>query len=246
MICDFDNDLSMKYAELSKKSFDGSGIDIEFVQCVTPSTVKDLDFTVRWEPYLRTRKWAGKKRKKTLTEQACLNSHFREWMMIAETGERHIIMEHDAYLLDKEKLDQLIGGASYMEIWNAGIAMEFYTMSPRLANFIKLLYVDGNQRVCAGPMAELWTSGLRWCTMCPYIGERNTGVLWPNHDNMNMLCQGRSHEHLEKANMQVGRQRAPVTQVYCPNEGRTLDHGEDVSMQYGGTTIRQMKLVDTL
>lgn len=246
MICDFDNDLSMKYAELSKKSFDGSGIDIEFVQCVTPDTVKDLPFTIRWEQYLRTRKWAGKKRKKTLTEQACLNSHMREWFRIAETGERHIIMEHDAYLMDKAKLDQLIGGASYYELWNAGIAMECYTMSPRLAKFIYLQYIDGNTRVCAGPMAELWTSCERWGMICPYVGDRDTSVMWPDHTNTNRCATGNSISQLKKANMQIGRQLAPVTQIFCPNEGRTLDHGEDTAMEYGGSTIRQMKVVDTI
>ena len=246
MICDLNNELSMKYVELSKKSFDGSGIDIELVQCVTPDTIKDQDFTIRWEQYLRSNKWAGQKRKKTLSEQACMTSHFREWMHIAKTGERHIIMEHDAYLLHPEKLKSIIHGARSHEVWNAGIAMEFYTMSPRLANFIKLLYIDGNVRCCAGPMAELWTSCDRWGMMCPYIGERNTMVMWPDHRMNNHLAEGKSISHLHKAKMQVGVQRAPVTQVYCPDQGRTLDHGEDVNMKYGGTTIRQMKLVDTI
>jgi len=246
MICDLNNELSMKYAELSKKSFDGSGIDIEMVQCVTPATIKDQDFTLRWEQYIRSNKWAGQKRKKTLTEQACMTSHFREWMHIAKTGERHLILEHDAYLLHPEKLQQIIDGARSHELWNAGIAMEFYTMSPRLANFIKLMYLDGNTRVCAGPMAELWTSLERWCMVCPYVGERNTSVMWPDHRCTNHVAEGKSVKHMLKADMMVGVQRAPVTQVFCPEQGRTLDHGEDEAMKYGGTTIRQMKLVDKL
>ena len=246
MICDLNNDLSMKYAELSKKSFDGTGIEIELVQCVTPDTIKDQDFIVRWEAYLRTNKWAGKKRKKTLTEQACLTSHFREWKHIADTGERHIILEHDAYVHDKSKLDMLLAGASYYEMWNAGIAMECYTLSPRLARFMMLLYLEGNQRVCAGPMAELWTSLERWCILCPYVGDKNTRVLWPDHSNTNHLADASSFAELRKHSMQIGVQRAPVTQVFCPNEGRTLDHGEDIAMQYGGSTIRQMKVVDKL
>jgi hypothetical protein len=62
-----------------------------------------------------------------------------------------------------------------------------------------------------------------------------------------MVCTGNDFRELESL-LETGQmiERAAVTQVYCPSEGRTLDHGHDVAMVYGGTTIRQMKVVDTL
>ena len=247
MICDFNNELSMKYADYSIKSFEGSGLEIEKIQCVTPDTIDDQPFTVEWEKYIRSNKWHGQKREKTITEQACFMSHFREWLLIAETGERHIIMEHDAYLQHSDKWNHHLHKADNYELWNPGIAMECYTMSPRLARFIELAYVQGGTLVSAGPMAELFTSCKRWCIVAPYRGHSDTMVLWPDHSNHNMVCTGNDFRHLESL-LTKGQmiERAAVTQVYCPSKGRTLDHGHDVAMVYGGTTIRQMKVVDTL
>jgi hypothetical protein len=252
MICDFNNELSMKYADYSIKSFEGSGIEIEKVQCVTPDTIKDQSFVIEWEDYLRTNKYKDQKRVKTITEQACFMSHFREWLLIAETGKRHIILEHDACLDRPDKWGHHLPKADIYELWNPGIAMECYTMSPRLARFIELSYIQGKVRACAGPMAELFTSCERWCTIAPYRDHSDTSVLWPDHTNLNMVATGNDMKHLQhiiqkNVNLQfVNRERAAVTQVYCPNRGRTLDHGADASMVYGGTTIRQMRVVDAL
>ena len=82
---------------------------------------------------------------------------FHWWKHIADTDERIIIMEHDAFVRDPDKTNMLVSQIEDHDLWCIGIAAECITMSPRLAKFAMDKWLDKMQIIDAGPLAELWT-----------------------------------------------------------------------------------------
>lgn len=272
MICDLTNETSVKYAERAVNSFRNTDLEIEVVQCVTPSTIHDQDFKLNFG-INDSNKWIGKERKISPTEEACFASHFREWKRIVDQGHRHIIMEHDAYLWEgmEDKFNALMQFSNTIAMWNAGIAMECYTMSPAMAeinwsNFDQNVTptFDGTsvgmkRTVTAGPMAELLTSAKLYEIMYPRVSDEvinPSSWMYPDNTYSNKIGLGRDVKEWKRYHGETGTQNAPVTQVYCPNVGRTLEHNDqnatgvdnnmDLSDVYNNKTIKQMKVIESL
>jgi hypothetical protein len=149
ILCDFENPLSMKYLERSLKSFEPVSdiLNITPVQCDTPKTIP-IRFQKNEPPipfyvandgvdYLRPRFFGGTFCDSPLY-QAVMYSHFKLIKRIAE-GERLIIMEHDAALINEESLREMID-LYYLDemmvdvnLFMPGTCMEFYSMSQRFA-----------------------------------------------------------------------------------------------------------------
>ena len=270
MICDFNNEVSMKYTELAINSFKNTDLEIERVQCVTPDTFLHQDFELQFG-LNDSDKWKGKDKKISPSEQACFASHFREWKAIAENSQRHLIMEHDAYLREghEDKFNTMMEYADLITMFNCGIAMECYTMSVGMAQFNWHNFdhnitpsFDGtkwqmSRLVSAGPMAELLTSAKGYYIMNPRIQNGNINPatwLWPDNECNNMVVTAKDVDEYKRYTKghykSGGLQNAPVTQVFCPSVTRTIDHEDDnyqMNMDgYENKTIRQMKVVDTL
>ena len=272
MICDLTNETSVKYAELAVNSFRNTDLEIEVVQCVTPATIHDQDFKLKFG-INDSNKWIGRERIISPSEEACFASHFREWKMIFDTGQRHIIMEHDAYLWEgmESKFNALMEFSDHIALWNCGIAMECYTMSPAMAeinwsNFDQNVtpIFDGSKVgmkriVSAGPMAELLTSAKQYSIMYPRVSDKKinpSSWMYPDNTYTKTIGLGGDVSEWKRYDGKVGSQNAPVTQVYCPNVGRTLQHNDqnangvdnnmDISDVYNNKTIKQMKVIDTL
>ena len=90
MIVDFNNETSVRYSEIAIDSFKNTDLKIERVQCVTPLTLDEQSFVLKFGKN-QSNKWEGLDHDISATEQACFASHFREWKRIAEEG-RTIIM----------------------------------------------------------------------------------------------------------------------------------------------------------
>ena len=272
MICDLTNETSVKYAELAVNSFRNTDLEIEVVQCVTPATIHEQDFKLKFGVN-DSNKWIGKERKISPTEEACFASHFREWKKIVDEGHRHIIMEHDAYLWEdrEDKFNALMELSDTVAMWNPGIAMECYTMSPAMAeinwsNFDQNVTptFDGSKVgmkriVTAGPMAELLTSAKQYGIMYPRVSDEKVNPsswMYPDSTYTNTIGLGRDVSEWKRYRGETGSQNAPVTQVYCPNVGRTLQHNDqnangvdsnmDLTDVYNNQTIRQMKVIKSL
>lgn len=153
ILCDFDNPLSMRYLDLSLKSFEPVKdiVNITPVQCNThfntpkyhpeilrpfkdedyanlPSWI-DLDDPTDW---LRARHIGGAFYD-TAEYGAIAYSHLKLIKRIAE-GEPIAIMEHDAALINEESFRAMIDEYwGEVDFFMPGTCMEFYGMSSRLA-----------------------------------------------------------------------------------------------------------------
>ena len=109
MICDFNNPISLAYANIAKKTWDEvENVEVELWQCYTPETEIDAPFSVPWGEYSSASKYKKIKHKITPTERCCLTSMFHWWKHIADTGERVIVLEHDAFVRDVDKTNMLV------------------------------------------------------------------------------------------------------------------------------------------
>ena len=109
MICDYRNPISVAYSKIALKTWeDVRNVEVERFQCYTPDTINDAPFKINWGRYSSAGKYKTTRHEITPTEKACLTSMFHWWKHIAETGERVIILEHDAYVTNPKKMTQLI------------------------------------------------------------------------------------------------------------------------------------------
>jgi len=152
IICDFNNPLSMRYLELSLKSFEPVSdiVNITPVQCTTPDTLP-IRFEKNQEPipfyvakdgvdYLHARFFGG-----TFCDHEIHNSIMHSQFVLIERiakGEPIAIMEHDAALINEDSfrymIDQYWGE---VDIFMPGTCMEFYGLSQRYAEkFVELMY----------------------------------------------------------------------------------------------------------
>lgn len=152
IICDFDNELSMRYLDLSLKSFEPVRdiVNITPVQCTTPKTLP-IRFQKNEEPipfyveddgkdYLRARFFGG-----TWCDNEIHNSIMHSQLMLIEriaAGEPIAIMEHDAALINEESFRYMVDEYwGEVDIFMPGTCMEFYGLSQRYAKkFVDLLY----------------------------------------------------------------------------------------------------------
>ena len=153
IICDMGNPLSMRYVELSLKSFEPVSdiLRITPVQCTTPDTLP-IRFQKNEEPipfyvgldyeddYLRPRFFGG-----TFCDQPIYNSIMHSQLMLIEkiaAGQPIAIMEHDAALVNEESFRTMIDEYwGEVDIFMPGTCMEFYGLSQRYAEkFVDFMY----------------------------------------------------------------------------------------------------------
>lgn len=249
MIVDLNNPKSVRYSDIALKTFSKcKKIEIERRQCVTPDNRHNVPFRLSWQTYHTAKKWRGQQRMIPQTEKCCFTSHFREWYDIANSGESHIILEHDAYLRNQSKFEHLIETIQDCDLWNCGIAMECYTLSPEFANYVCEKFLNTSNRfpdvlgVSAGPMAELHYHMDKMHRTCRH---RHKNIMWPDMFSRNRIATCYDPRECVSRNPK-GIQTAPVTQCFSPNAGQTVDHGHDLEVQYGGKTLRQMEVIENI
>tara|TARA_B100000575_G_scaffold289171_1_gene290512 strand:+ start:686 stop:1468 length:783 start_codon:yes stop_codon:yes gene_type:complete len=250
MICDFNNPVSMAYANIAKKTWDEiENVDVELWQCYTPDTEYNAPFSIPWGEYSSASKYKKVKHKITPTERCCLTSMFHWWKHIADTGERVIVLEHDAFVRDVDKTNMLVDQIEDHDLWCIGIAAECINLSPRLARFAMDKWLDKMQIIDAGPMAELWTLIHDWGNM---VGKRRQKVktcTWPTNHMKNLLGRNNIYnvdDGKKILNGTSGLQRAPVTQCYFPGKN-TIKHNKfKGKILYKDDTFNQMEILDDL
>ena len=176
MICDFNNEVSMRYVELSLESFKPVEdlISITPIQCTTPATLP-IRFQENQEPipfyvtpnspdYLRPRHYGGTFCDDTIYN-CIMHSHMQLVKRIAD-GEELAIMEHDAALVDEDSFREMFDMFWGCDMFFPGACMEFYGLSQRVAEWMWNLcedfpyceertgWINGNQRF-SGPMGVL-------------------------------------------------------------------------------------------
>lgn len=228
MICDFNNPVSMKYAEVARHSFSKcKKIEIELWQCFTPDTLVNLSETkmkLTWNEFDTRTKYKNVKRPIPDKEKACFASHAYWWHEIARTNERIIVLEHDAWLRNQSKFEAFLDQIPNHTLWNPGIAAECYTMSPALAKFLRKTYMDGTV-VGGGPMAELFYLNQRFYSLLMKMGQDIHYTLWPTTFSKPLQVRSERNPTLcickhDKRNLQS----AAVTQMYNYDSGNTIEH----------------------
>jgi len=250
MICDFNNPISMAYANIAKKTWDDvENVEVELWQCYTPKTEYSAPFSIPWGEFSSASKYKTDKHKITPTERCCLQSMFYWWKHIADTGERVIILEHDAYVRDVKKMNMLVDQIDEHDLWCAGIAAECITMSPRLARFAMDKWLDKMQIVDAGPLAELFTLIHDWGNMLSKRNMKPKWTTWPTHHMKNLLGRNIIVKSVDGKGLTSGRhglQRAPVTQCYYPGKNTIIHHAKKGGIGYNDSTYNQMEILESL
>ena len=165
MIVDFDNPVSMKYMELSLKSFKPLSdiLEITPVQCTKPETLPIRVKADEDRPsYLRENertfdRFFGGDFEDNPVYQSIMHSHFKLWKELVESEDRLIIMEHDAALINEYIIRKHLENFMLFDIFMPGACMEFYSMSPRWAKMLidHLLNFPKSKRL-SGPYGVMW------------------------------------------------------------------------------------------
>jgi len=265
LICDFNNPVSMAYSKLAMKSWEPvKGVEVERWQCYTPDTLDSAPFEIQWGRYSSAGKYKKDKHEITPTEKACLTSMFHWWKHTAETGERVIILEHDAFVRDPDSLSGWIENMHTFDLWNTGIAMECASLSPYFAKYCMKKWLTVGDVIDAGPMAELFTAVEEWTKVVRVANSKlehkirqDLGVksrnrlLWPTVYSNNTICAGNDPwptiDPKRGGNpSKLSVYTAPVTQVYCPGKNTLIHHKRKGGIGYGDKTFRQMEIIDDL
>lgn len=152
MICDFNNEVSMRYVEMSLESFKPVEdlVSITPIQCTTPATLP-IRFQENQEPipfyvapdgkdYLRARHYGG-----TFCDDPLYNcvmhSHMQLVKRIAE-GEELAIMEHDAALINPDSFREMFELFWGCDLFIPGACMEFWSCSQGYAQWLVKLMDD--------------------------------------------------------------------------------------------------------
>lgn len=152
VIYDENNPVSKMYLEKSLESFADTPLSIEKVQCVTPATLAEQKPVLKFTEDYVNDKYIGVEKKYTDGEKACFNSHYLLWKEAAKSKSRFIILEHDAFLRSRKKLDMFLPMLKDSFAWNPGLWFECYSVEQSLAKFLEQRYETATIEI--GPMAE--------------------------------------------------------------------------------------------
>ena len=257
MICDYNNPASVAYSKIALDTWkDVKNVEVERFQCYTPDTLDTAPFKINWGKYSSAGKYVKDRHEITPTERACLTSMFHWWKHIADTNERVIILEHDAYVRKPKKLMQLVDIIEETDLWCAGIAMECVTLHPEFAKFCMKKWLKIKEQIDAGPMAELWTAMEEYTKYLKNNPKKEMEIkealgvkkrrrlLWPTLYSNNTLGFGNRLNSVLKG--RIGFQSAPVTQCYYPKIDSTIKHHKKLGTVYQSGTFKQMEILETL
>lgn len=206
MQVDLNNPLAVAYMNHALKSFDRVSdiFHINVIQCITPDALLDINFSPT-----KTR---------SPQEKASLCSQYRIAQRMAN-GEKIWMMEHDAYLIpEREEIFRIIMSKyTIMPVCNIGIAMECYTVQPKLAKMFCDLIEDDENTGLKGPMAVLHRAADRYCAQ---TGNNRNNIYWPKEgkENLTGISYNVSSAH-KKAKVIIP---SPVTQLIDTNRGTTV------------------------
>ena len=250
MICDFDNPVSMAYANIARKTWDDvKNVEVELWQCYTPATLFKAPFSIPWGEYSSASKYKTVKHKITPTEKACLTSMFHWWKHIGDKNERVIILEHDAYVRNPKKVEMLVDQIEEHDMWCIGIAAECITMSPRIARFGMDKWLDKMQLIDAGPLAELFTLAHDWGNHCMKLNREVDWITWPTGHMKNLLSRHKLYRVADGRLINSGKkglQNAPVTQCYYPGKNTIIHNKYKGGIHYKDATYNQMEILESL
>ena len=210
MIVDFNNDLAMRYAKASLKSWEcvSDIFEVELMQCVTPETLLP-ELAGKYEPSI----------KRSPQEIAAYHSHYRLIKRMAE-GEPLWVMEHDAYLINEEVFRMLMTKWQNFPVAQIGMANEMYTMWPEIAEeYCKIIEAGAPK----GPMGTFHSVAERWCQKNKGAGGRN--IYWPTNwkkDPRWVNVTGIGYTVGEAYNNPAVMIHSPVTQVNDEKYGVTV------------------------
>jgi hypothetical protein len=200
MIMDWNNPISVRYAQYSTKSWEKVKdlVSIEPFQCVTPETLDTSYFPWMELPECR----------KTKTECSILATYYQLYLL--GTFEKFIIMEHDAYLYPhREKIFRQVFKYIDLDIWNVGMAVECHSYSSSVSEQLARL-LESN-KFMLGPMGLVHQTNYKGEILFVESGH-NTGKGYIGlGKNIDRIASGFSDKRFD----------APVTQCYNNNWGFT-------------------------
>ncbi len=252
MICDFDNPISMAYSKVAMKTWEPiENVEVERWQCYTPETIMDNPFDLPWGSFSSASKYKNVPHKISTTEKACFTSMFHWWKHIAETGENIIVLEHDAFIRDPDKLNAMINNWADWDVWCPGIAAECIYMKQSFAKFLMREWYEFRNIIDAGPMAEIHTGMVKYGYSRFNPNKPFVSMLWPTLKMNNTIGEIKNSvmnlkvmNDLLKCNL--GVQGAPVTQCYYPGKQTIEHHKTKGKINYKDATYNQMEILESL
>lgn len=134
MIVIDDDVASNYYYEYCKSSWNSAGIAVNRFSAITPSQLS-LYNELKFSKYSSSLKYVNKNIKAEIseTEKACWYSHFSLWANCAFSKKPTLVLEHDSFLLDHNKLWR---DDKYGIIFYDKAAMGSYLLQPWLASIL--------------------------------------------------------------------------------------------------------------
>lgn len=206
-IVNFKDPISVRYFEHSQKSLQPvrDVLDIEPIQCVLPEEVESYNF-----PFKNTGRYSSR----SITEKACLLSHYNLVKKLYR-GEKFFVLEHDVYLWPEriEIFYYLLENSSRYTIFFPGISNEFYTMTKPAA--FSYLNIAVNKNDWYGPLA------FSFKVMEELASKPDSFFLWPVNTLKNHIAQGKIPTDLLTGNDCIIYD-SPITQHYNLPVGSTI------------------------
>jgi len=214
---DLNNDLAMRYLEVSLRSFEcvSDIFEIEIEQCVTPDTLLDELKDVPLHTYQR----------RSPMELAAMHTHYRNAKRMSE-GQKFWAMEHDAYLRNEEVFRMLMSKWHTFPCAEIGTSNEFYTMWPEVAKIFCAMVKDAPEK---GPLSVLRIATDKWCNNVKH--DKRT-IYWPADRRIDeRWCNvtGVDYRALSAARDPNVMIHSPITQLADEKYGGTVNdrkHGQ--------------------
>ena len=212
MSVDFNNPLAMAYCDVALKSFEPvkDVFEIEIVQCIRPDTFLDELKNIPNQDH------------SSPMELAALHTHYKQILRMAE-GESFFHMEHDAYLRNEEVFRMILSKYQQMPVAQLGMANEFYTMWPEVAQIYVNMILERPRK---GPMGIFHDAGDEYSRQTDFNtsnfywpASRRKKDAWINKTGLGKNITG-AHFHPVKV------LDSPVTQVCDDRFGGTCNDKE--------------------
>jgi len=252
MICDYSNPISMAYSKVAMETWEPiKNVQVERWQCYTPETIIGNPLNIPWGSYSSASKYKDVRHKISTTEKACFTSMLHWWKHIAETGENIIILEHDSFVRNPDKLNAMIENWKDWDVWCPGIAAECIYMNQDFAKFLMREWYEFKNTVDAGPLAEIHTGIVRYWASKLNPRRPKANVLWPTLKMNNTLGEivNSSTDMTNFTELLLGKlgvQNAPITQCYFPGKQTIEHHKERGKINYKDATYNQMEILESL
>lgn len=201
MITMKDNDISKYYTKRSVSSWRDHGYTVDLVDAVTPKTLNNQSFKLKFSEYSHASKYLRRQIFKPFspTEKSVIYSYFNILKEAYDNNSDVLILEHDAVLIDPKRFEELYSKRKDYELMLFGLAVEATWFSAKFVRMLVQIHMTAKKEFLVGPMGT-------FVDLYHYLSRE---------EDLKHLFLGHKHPSL------------CVKQLYNPDIGTTIVHYED-------------------